>query len=425
MTRGLFRVLALGALAAAAACSDSANSNPPTGPSNEPDARQAPGGPAAAQASEDDPIALAGGVAGFGGFFVDEQGRPTVFLTDLGRRGDVAAALGPWFRARGRSAAELQVRKAEFAWSDLEKWFTQASPEVLAIQGAVFADADEGTNRVRIGVEHAAAAGQVRSALARLGIPPAAVTIEQTEPIVQLATLQSRIRPIVAGLQINFPGFLCSIGFNATRSGTAGFVTASHCTTKQGGVESTPYWQPLQSVDGTQIATETVDPSYTSGGGCPSGRVCRQSDAAFAAYTSAITGTNGFTLGRIAQTSSTSKRDLTVVGNYTVTSDASGSTFVVGEVVNKVGRTTGWSQGKVTQSCVNVNVSGSSVTQLCQTIVSATVGSGDSGSDVFTITSGTNVKLDGVLWGGSSNGRTFVFSPLANVQAELGSLTTH
>ena len=53
------------------------------------------------------------------------------------------------------------------------------------------------------------------------------------------------------------------------------------------------------------------------------------------------------------------------------------------------------------------------------------MGGGDSGADVFTITSGTNVKLNGVLWGGSGDGKLFVFRPLANVKGELGALTTH
>ena len=75
-------------------------------------------------------------------------------------------------------------------------------------------------------------------------------------------------------------------------------------------------------------------------------------------------------------------------------------------------------------TCVTVNVSGSNITQICQTIVNATVGAGDSGSDVFTVTSGTNVKLDGVLWGASGDA-TFVFSPFANITGELGALTTH
>ena len=88
---------------------------------------------------------------------------------------------------------------------------------------------------------------QVRAAVARLGIPDAAVIVERAEPIIQVATLQNVVdRPVRAGVQINFPGFLCSVGFNATSGTQKSFVTASHCTTKQGGVESTPYWQPLQ-----------------------------------------------------------------------------------------------------------------------------------------------------------------------------------
>jgi hypothetical protein len=414
-SRILVAPLIAGAIVLASSCSD--DSTQPTPPTDQP----APAKVALQQGSPDDPVSLARGVPGFGGFFVDEQGTPTIYLKDVGQRGAAEKALTPWFGSRGRGASTMQVRKADFAWADLDRWFTQASAEVLSVPGVVFTDADETLNRVHIGVEHAAAAGQVRSALVRLGIPAAAVTIEVTAPIKQVATLQGSVRPVVAGVQINFPGFLCSVGFNATRSGVSGFVTASHCTTTQGGTESTPYWQPLQSVNPTQIATESADPVYTTGGGCPSGRRCRRSDASFARY---INSTQN-TLGSIARTSSTNKRNLTLAGSWTITSNATSSNFTVGETVNKVGRTTGWSQGPVSSTCVNVNVSGSDITQLCQTVVSAGVGGGDSGSDVFSITSGTNVRLDGVLWGGSSNGRTFVFSPLANVTGELGALTTH
>ena len=378
-------------------------------------------GVAVQQGEPDDPVALARGVPGFGGFFVDEQGTPTIYLRDAAQRGAAERALTPWFGAHGRTPATMQVRKADFDWADLDRWFTQASVEALGIQGVVFADADEARNRVRIGVEHAAAAARVRGVLARLGIPASAVNVDVTQPIRQLATLRDAVRPVVAGVQINFPGFLCSLGFNASRSGIRGFVTASHCTSTQGGVEGTPYFQPLESVRPTQVATETVDPTYPTGGSCPAGRNCRRSDAAFAKY---INGTQN-TLGRIARTSRINPNDRTIVGSWTITSDASSSSFTIGLRVNKVGRTTGWSQGPVTNTCVNVNVSGTNITQLCQTIVSATVAGGDSGSDVFTITSGTNVRLSGVLWGGSSDGKTFVFSPLANVKGELGALITH
>jgi hypothetical protein len=367
-------------------------------------------------------VALARAVPGFGGFFVDEQGTPTVYLANPRGRAVAEQALAPWFRERNRSAAALRVLPARFAWTDLERWSAQASTEALAVPGAVFVDADEAGNRVHIGVEHVAAASRVRSMLARLGIPAAAAAVDIVPPIHQVATLRTSVRPVVAGVQINFPGFLCTLGFNATRQGVAGFVTASHCTNTQGGVESTPYWQPTQTAKPVQIGTETVDPGYKSTlAGCPSGRRCRRSDAAFAKYINATKNT----LGRIARTATTTSSDLTIVGGWTITSNATSSSFTVGETANKVGRTTGWSRGKVVATCVTVNVSGSNVTQICQTIVNAKVGAGDSGSDVFKVTSGTNVKLDGVLWGASTDGKTFVFSPLTNITGELGALTTH
>ena len=418
------RTLSLVLAAAAATIALGSCSDDPTMPS---DPSVLPGAPdlvlaGAQQDLADDPVALARAVPGFGGFFVDEQGTATVYLTSSGRRAAAEQALGPWFRERGRPAAAMRVLPARFAWTDLERWYTQAAPEALAVPGAVFADADEAGNRVHIGVEDAAAASRVRGVLARLGIPPAAADVEIVAPIRQVATLRGTVRPVVAGVQINFPGFLCSIGFNAVRQGVPGFVTASHCTSTQGGVESTPYWQPLQTTKPVKIATETVDPVYrTTLAGCPSGRRCRRSDAAFAKYVNSTTNT----LGRIARTASTSSTDLTIAGGWAVTSNATSSSFTVGEILNKVGRTTGWSRGKVLATCATVNVGGTTVTQICQTLVDAKVAGGDSGADVFKVTSGTNVRLAGVLWGGSTNGRTFVFSPLANVTGELGALTTH
>ena len=39
-------------------------------------------------------------------------------------------------------------------------------------------------------------------------MPSAAVVVEEVEPVTPAATLRNRIRPVVGGLQINFPGFL-------------------------------------------------------------------------------------------------------------------------------------------------------------------------------------------------------------------------
>jgi hypothetical protein len=112
------------------------------------------------------------------------------------------------------------------------------------------------------------------------------------------------------------------------------------------------------------------------------------------------------------------------VGDFSITAaDDVTDNFPIGLIVNKVGRTTGWSAGRVTQTCVNTGVSGTNIVQFCQTFVKAKVNSGDSGSPTFVITGGTNVRLVGILWGGG--GGSFVFSPLKNIEAELGNLTVN
>jgi hypothetical protein len=364
-------------------------------------------------------------VPGFGGFFLDASGAPTVYLSRGASRAAAEGVLAGYLSARGLATAAVHILEARYDWQQLERWQAAATP-ALALAGTVFVDNDETSNRVVIGVEDLGSAGQVRAAIARSGIPAEAVLVQRADPIVQVATLQNVVdRPVRAGVQINFPGFLCSVGFNATSGTQKSFVTASHCTNTQGGVESTPYWQPLQSSQPTQIATEVADPAYVRNGpGCPRGRKCRYSDASRAAY---IDGANQ-ALGFIAATSGANNGSLTITGSFSITADDCGTTggcLAVNTTVNKVGRTTGWTQGKLTNTCVNTGVSGTNIVQLCQSFVSAGVGGGDSGSDVFQITSGTSVKLAGVLWGGNGAGTQFVYSPFGNVTRELGALTTH
>jgi len=370
---------------------------------------------------------LAGRIPGFGGLFLDASGAPTVYLTRGSARANAERALEGYLTAKGLGVAALKVQEARYGWHQLERWKAAATDAAFESSGAVFVDNDETANRVRIGVADLSSMGQVKAAVARSGLPDDAVIIERADPIVLVATLQNVVdRPVRAGVQINFPGFVCSVGFNATTpSGQKSFVTASHCTNTQGGVESTPYWQPLQSVAPTQIATEVADPVYQRGvgTGCPKSRLCRYSDASRAAYAN---GANQ-ALGLIARTSGANNGSLTITGSFSITSDDCGTTggcLAVGTTVNKVGRTTGWTAGNITNTCVNTGVSGSRIVQLCQTFVSAGVGGGDSGSDVYQIT-GTTAKLAGVLWGGNGAGTQFVFSPFGNVTRELGTLITH
>jgi hypothetical protein len=73
-------------------------------------------------------------------------------------------------------------------------------------------------------------------------------------------------------------------------------------------------------------------------------------------------------------------------------------------------------------------VSASNIVLLCQGFVESSVqivAGGDSGSPVFRLAGGNRVRLLGNLWGGNPSGTWFVYSPIAGIESELGSLTTH
>jgi hypothetical protein len=401
-TTPALRTLALASLAVAAACS---------GQDEQPTPTAVP--PQQSAQTEIDPIQLSRDIPGFGGLYLDEQGRPTVYLTDVGEAETAERVLEPF--ARNQRTPQLRVVQGRHTYVELSSWHGRMN-EALSIPGVVMTDLDEAGNVVHVGVEKGAAAVPVRALAARLGVPAEAVEIEEMEPIVPMVTLRDANRPIRAGLQINFGNFLCTIGFN---TGTS-FITNSHCTNTQGGVEATRYYQPL-STSSAQIATEAADPTYFTGGACPANRRCRYSDASRALYLSGVS----FEHGRIARTTSrgTSTGSLTINSTspyFTITGEGSA---VVGTQVNKIGRTSGWTYGNVTNTCINVNVSGTNITQLCQNAVTAGVQGGDSGSPVFTWSgSGGNVTLVGLLWGGGSN--QFIYSPISGIERELGALTT-
>ena len=400
-------VLTASALVVAAACSDG------TAPTN---TTQAPALPATQGVQTPDPATLARTIPGFGGFFLD-QGVPTVYLTDLGQRPAAERALGGFAAANGFAAAQIRTLQGRYAYPDLDRWSQQVSDEAFMIAGVVYTDLDEAANHVTVGVEHAAAADSIRGLAARLGIPAQALLVRLSEPIQFAATLRDRVRPVVAGLQINFGNYICSIGFNATSGGQSSFVTASHCTNRQGGTEGTLYYQNLASTANSLIGTEVDDPVYFRGGACPKGRKCRYSDAARAAYASGVT----FTLGGIASTSGPNNGSITITGTRSITGEGSA---IMGSVANKIGRTTGWTQGTVSATCVNTGVQGTNIVQLCQTFVDAGVGGGDSGSDVFASAGSSSTTLLGILWGGNSSGTMFVYSPIDNIERELGPLAT-
>lgn len=288
---------------------------------------------------------------------------------------------------------------------------------IFETAGVVFTDADESTGRLKIGVVDRDVEPIVRERLPGLGVLSQLVDVVETEPIVNLATLQSQFRPVPAGVQIRFSNYVCTIGFPATRNGVPGFVTNSHCSGKQGTVDGMLYYQPLNQTAAEFIGTELIDPKYFKNGACPRGKLCRYSDSIFV---QGATGVN-FALGTILTTDGINTGSLTTQGSVTIAGTGSAP---LGASVDKVGRTTGWTRGAITAKCANVAVSGTNIVNLCQDIVenpnATIVLGGDSGSSVWTTGANNTATLVGLLWGGNSSGSMFVYSPISAVFSELG-----
>ena len=363
-------------------------------------------------------------VPGFGGFFYDEAGLATVHLLDPANDG----------AARETFGADVQVRQGAWEFRQLHEWKSRLVP-LLSLPGAVLLDIDEELNRLYVGLDQTAKDREanrerVEEELRASGVPREAVVVEEIEPVVLAQTLRDKRTPIPGGVQISFANSFCTVGFNVYRylPDDFGFITNSHCSRVQGGTEGTVYYQVA---DPDRIAVEVADPPYVSGSnsGCPPGRFCRYSDALFARYDY-----NEPPFGDLGSVARTTSRG-SATGSLTVASILFDVTRVdifptVGTQVNKIGRTTGWTYGRVLRSCLDVNPSSSNVTLLCQHAVTAGNLPGDSGSPVFrwgtaprfwqAYTKARAIEAVGLLWGGTTG--TFYFSPILNIEGELGRL---
>jgi hypothetical protein len=202
------------------------------------------------ETSDERLAAVARQVPGFGGMFFDQDGTLQVYMTD--QKGPASASLVSLLddvitREVGKgerlSSSGVEVLEGQYGFLELYNWQAQMSPAVLALPEVVFTDIDETMNRLRIGITDSPGMSEaVEKYLAELNVPRKAVLISETKPVIP--ELRNARRPLRGGLQINFGNFLCTLGFPAVRQGVTGFVTNSHCTNTQGGVEGTVYHLP-------------------------------------------------------------------------------------------------------------------------------------------------------------------------------------
>ena len=377
-------------------------------------------------------VQLARVVPGFGGLSRAPDGSSVLYLTDPSQAAAAKQAVAARPKLRGIDIARIQVRAAKFDYVRLTDWRARLR-ESLDVPGLVFLDIDESNNHLRIGVEKGTSHDMIESEVTKLDVPADAFTVEDADPIRFLATLRDRVRPTVGGLQIAFndadlpPGFffVCTIGFNArsAQSSDTYLVTNSHCSGLQGGVQHTEIFQPTP-LPANLIALEHADPEYFVDD-CYLHRRCRFSDASLARYLPGVEAT----VGAIARTTlrGLTAGPLTIddrTPSFTITDAQPFS--VLGQTLDKVGRTTGWTVGTVVATCVDIAVADTDIVQLCQDEVLSGNAGGDSGSPIFESQAPftNDVTLYGIMWGGGNTnfGPILVFSPLENIEFELGSL---
>jgi hypothetical protein len=368
---------------------------------------------------------------GFGGMYWDTGDTITIVHTRQGALDEAIAAaitvMGddiPLTHAKG-----VKLRVAPFDFAQLTKYRSMLQ-DAVPHSGIVLSDVDEVSNQVFFGVETADAQAQMMLAAAQLKIPDGAVVAKVMARPYKASTLQDRQTTVSGGLMVTFNYGACSLGFNVTYwSSSNYFVTAGHCSPTQGAVDAG--WHATQGPCCVNEATEFADPPYTALSGCPTGDICRYSDAAVYLWNTSQT----IGLGKISHTATDAygygpnTTGITITGQFDITGEAPESWLLphsqggpVSNSISKVGATTGWTSEEMVRACFTVGVAGGDL--LCQYSAHVFGQPGDSGAPMFYY-SGTSATLAGILWGESPSDSTSWFSSITDVQLDLGALKTY
>lgn len=367
---------------------------------------------------------------GFAGLYYDESGQLVVRSVDPNIDRSMLTDRLNQFQAEARIslAADFRIESADYTFADLVRWRRQVF-DLLNLPEVHSLDVDEVANRVAVGLVPGADRVGVAQEVERLGVPAAAVVLQDLEPSSLNQTIRQKVRDTVGGLMIENKYHACTMGFNAFWGADRVFITASHCTNGQGGVQGDKYYQPYcdppecnnmrgPSVPpGNVVGVELADPEWTMW--CDGELFCRYSDSAIIDYYRGV----GSDLGEIART--------TGVGSLTI-STTTPRWHIIGEqalLVNQnahhVGAMKGYRYGPVTKTCEHVTIDDHKY--LCSIRYTAISDGGDSGAPVFRVVSSSNVKLVGVLYGG--NATTTLASSISSIRQELEtplkSLTTY
>lgn len=338
---------------------------------------------------EDEILRVESVVPGLGGMYVDAGGQLVLYVPASANIGSVRAALSRTgadlaidadLRSRLVHGTGLKFVNSEFPFSDLVVFNSAISQRLSSVPDAWAVDADESTNRLIVTIANESGRAAVERLASEVGVPSRALTIEVKSRPSLTAPLRGTQYVTGGGFSIwNGSGF-CSIGFNVTTStGLTGMVTASHCApgTVGAGNTGSPIWQSGDLLLGY---VQTNPPWNSTDPNCGGYTSCTPADAMFVQFSD---------LGRFSKrVGFTNKLGINnLAGPTTVTGYWSNITFpqsnqFIGQSLDKMGRTTGWTRGTLAATCENFFVSGAM--HLCVDHVNnAGVAGGDSGAPVF------------------------------------------
>ncbi len=245
----------------------------------------------------------------------------------------------------------------------------------------------------------------------------------------------------LGGIRVKFssdPQVSCTLGLAVTMGSSQRYITTSHCSEWASLESSMSFHQPsTKTVD--RLGYELADPSSTCTVNSPNNddnTDCRWADVALYGQS----GSNSrFTRGWVATTEATSgaagRRHNHDDGDslYVMVSEGGEipSTAVSGQSVIKVGQAQGRRHGRVRHDCVDIYrwpTEDQNYTIRCQNLADYERQDGDSGGPVFS----SDGKFFGIHVGRFPGGNTgsgelpahAIYSPIANIEEDLGSMNT-
>ena len=395
---------------------------------------------------EEEPSAeIAAEVPSFGGYYLDGKGHLVVYVANDQDRSRVINAI-----ARRKAAQRLHIakrdrgatvviKKGQYTFKQLSEWRDSVYEHVLSAPGVRFDDLDEAINRVTIGLDRAtfeSARASVVKTLATLGVPLEAVNFQAADPVYETSarrrlmapsTLLSFADTLAGGEEIEGIG-ACSLGIVADSASIRVLITASHCSSSIFFNDGTQFTQPF---GGQVVGSESSDPGSNSTYCGIFNTNCvpaRGSDADLIRLFPGIPSRRG-AIARPQQRVTGTAGTLAVDQNWPwifVSSTEYG--HPVGTIVDKVGRTTGWTYGTIQNSCVDTRVSPHDgrpeYAVRCAIKTYTWAGPGDSGSPFFIWDGQDSAELMGFDFAGEAQGQGTVnyYAGYRALEADLGIL---